>query len=452
MGLRAAAGGRGLVSDVSGAEHPGTAAPIRPASTVVVMRDGPDGPEVLLTQRPTTMAFGPGLHVFPGGALDPADSEPRVLARLRTGGAEPASHTDAHMVAAIRELFEEAGVLLATPRGAAARTSEALEAALVGAPTPASAMTSGESFVDAVIASDLELRGDLLVPLSRWVTPPVVARRFDARFFVAQLPLGAVPAFDPGEVVGHAWMTPRDALAAMADGRISLWPPTSTTLQQLTAARGIEDVRRYLTPIRVGGAAPTPRDDAVAVAERVDRPAVAVTRVRADGAGGIDGQVVNTYLVGERRVVVVDPGDPGDAAIDRLLQLVAHRGGRITAVLLTAPVPEHAAGVESLALRLRVPILAGSGSRRLLASSVEPIAGGETLDLADVPIVIHATPGTHPDHLAFEVPVADAVLVGDLEGPRAGRAIPEPVDELQLVRSRASVRRLDRTTHLAAHD
>jgi 8-oxo-dGTP pyrophosphatase MutT (NUDIX family)/glyoxylase-like metal-dependent hydrolase (beta-lactamase superfamily II) len=415
-------------------------APARPAATVVVMRPGPDGPEVLLTQRPATMAFGPGLHVFPGGRLDPQDSDPRLLERLRRSGAEPSSHAGACMVAAIRELYEEAGVLLGSPRGSAG-------SAPLG--TPAT-LRARRSFLEAIVGSDLELRGDWLVPLSRWVTPPVMARRFDARFFVTELPPAAALDFDPGEVAGHAWMTPRTALGAMADGRIALWPPTSTTLQQLAPAAGIADVWRYLTPSPADGS-DNPAA-AVSLAPRVDWPAPSVGRVRTHGAGAIGGQTVNTYLVGERRVAVIDPGDPSEAAIDLLLRLVEERGGRISAVLLTAPVPDHAAGIESLALQLSVPILAGAGARVLLASTLEPVDDGAILDVADIPIRVHATPGTHPDHLAFELPTADAVLVGDLEGPGPARAIPEAVDERLVRRSRDAVRRLDRASHLAAHD
>ena len=420
------------MSGARGREHASrAAAEPRPAATVVVMRPGSDGPEVLLTKRPSTMMFGPGLHVFPGGALDPADGDPRLLARLRTAGPVPPSHAGPFMVAAIRELYEEAGVLLATPHAA---------------------VHDGGPFVDAIVAADLELRGDWLLPLSRWVTPPTAPRRFDARFFVAQLPDDALPAFDPREVVDHAWMTPRDALAAMADGRISLWPPTSTTLQQLAPAGGIADVRHHLAPSPGADAMPVVGGDATAPAFRVDRPMPSVTRVRVPGAGAIAGQTVSAYLVGKRRLVVVDPGDPSDAAIDLMLRLTTQQGGRIEAVLLTAPVPDHAAGIESLALRLRVPILAGAGAARLLSSAVESVADGARLDVADVPILARATPGTHPDHLAFELPTLDVVLVGDLEGPRASKSIPEPVDEPRLARSRAAVRELGRALHLAAHD
>ncbi len=350
----------------------------RPAATVVLVRPGPRGPEVLLTRRPSTMAFGPGLHVFPGGAVDPSDA---------------AAGDDPHAAAAVRELFEEVGIRLTT-----------------GA----------------------------LLPLSRWVTPPGSSRRYDTRFFVAGLPIGAEVVADPREVAGHRWITPRDALAEMAAGTIDLWPPTSTTLVQLASARDLEDVRRYLVPV---GPAPAPRVESVAAA---------ITRVTFGGAGGIPGQAVDAYLVGRRRVVIVDPGDPSDEAADAIVRVLRDGGAELTAILLTAPVPDHAAGAEALAIRHEVPILASPGARMVMSSDIVAIEGADVLGFADVEIRVHATPGTHADHLAFSLPREDAVLVGDLIGPGPSRAIPEPVDEVTLSRSQALVEGLGEL-RLAAH-
>src|SRR5262245_25215107 len=158
----------------------------RPAATVVLLRDGRDGLEALLTHRPASMAFAPDVHVFPGGRIDPADADPGVLARSAIspddatealGGDLPPIDTLAAYVAAIREAFEEVGILLADHAPdtdlAAARDR------LLAAP---------DAFPEVVEALDLRLRTDRLVPLSRWVTPPILERRFDARFFVAMAP------------------------------------------------------------------------------------------------------------------------------------------------------------------------------------------------------------------------------------------------------------------------
>jgi 8-oxo-dGTP pyrophosphatase MutT (NUDIX family) len=374
-----------------GADAPGEAGPVergspaavapRPASTVVLLRPGPRGLEVLLTRRPSTMAFGPGLHVFPGGAVDPADASDL-----------PPGDERAQVAAAIRELAEEVGVVLA---------------------------------------------GDALVPLSRWVTPPGSSRRYDTRFFAAAMPAGVEIVADPREVADHRWLTPREALAEMAAGRIHLWPPTSTTLRQLLRARGIEEVRRWLEPV------------GPALAPVVERRSPSVARITFGAAGAIPGQTVDGYLVGRSRLVVVDPGDPSDEATDAISGYAAGLGARVAAILLTAPVPDHAGGAETLAHRLDVPILASAGATAVLSSEVIAIEDADVLGYADVEIRVVATPGTHPDHLAFALPTERVVLVGDLEGPGPSRAIPEPVAGDALRRSRARV--VDLGEPLAAH-
>jgi glyoxylase-like metal-dependent hydrolase (beta-lactamase superfamily II)/8-oxo-dGTP pyrophosphatase MutT (NUDIX family) len=413
---------------------------IRPAATIALIRAGTSGIEVLMTHRPATMDFGPGLHVFPGGAVDAGDADPRLLSRSARSpqacadawvGELAPEAAAAHHVAAIRELYEEAGVLLATrPDGTPPAAGDV-----------APALASGRSFVDVVESADLVLRTDRLVPLSRWVTPPRdVTRRYDARFFVAALPDGASVVLDEREVAAHEWLMPRAALAARAAGRIELWPPTSTTLQQLAAARALADVAAYLAPR-------TPVRPVV-----VETLGPALARVRLTGAGAIAGQAVNAYVAGRRRMVVVDPGDPSDEAAEAVLALAAARGGEIVGVLLTSPAPDHAAGATAITNRVDVPVLAGPGAADVLWGPVRTVGEGETIDLADVPIVAHLTPGSDPCHVAYELPEARAVLVGDLFGPGPSRSIPEPPDAAALERSMAQIAGLGPLERLPAHD
>jgi 8-oxo-dGTP pyrophosphatase MutT (NUDIX family) len=381
----------------------GVRATPRLAATVALLRDGPDGSEVLLTERPATMNFGPRLHVFPGGALDPDDADPELLARLRppVGGDPAGLHGGPFLVAAIREAWEEAGVLLASGPGPSV--------------VPAPADAAGATFREVVLGHDLELRGDWLAPFSRWVTPPVVPRRFDARFFVAWLPDGAAPAFDPREVAGHDWMTPAAALEAMAEGRIELWMPTSTTLQQLAGAATLDDVSRK-GPKR---AQPAP------VFEAVEGAAGLVTRVTLGGAGGIAGERGDAYLVGRERVSIVDPGDPNDEAADAILGFVAARGATVGAVLVTAPLPERASGAEGMALRLGVRLFAAAEAMRVLPAGITVAAPGDLLDGADVALRV-VEPRTRVDGsgfgagavLAYEVPDAGIVITGGTEVER----------------------------------
>jgi glyoxylase-like metal-dependent hydrolase (beta-lactamase superfamily II)/8-oxo-dGTP pyrophosphatase MutT (NUDIX family) len=369
----------------------------------VLLRPGRGGLEVLLTQRPATMVFAADMHVFPGGAVDSGDADPRVARRSR-----PASDAEeaAARAAAVRELFEEAGVLLADARGAwpvADRVAQARAGLLDGSATIA----------DVAETLDVDLRTDLLAPLSRWVTPPFVDRRFDVRFFAAELPAGATPSFVGDEVVAHRWIRPRAALDERAAGTIGLWVPTSATLQQLEHVRLFEQIRERLGPRRAEGI-------------RVLEELPGVVRVVLPGAGGVEGQSVNAYLVGTREVVAVDPGDPSDAAAETLLELARTRGATIAGVVLTHADPDHAAGAEALAGRIGVPIFAGPGAAHDLPHDVVELADGERMPVGDIGLAVMTTPGHRADHIALTAD--EFVLVGDLVGPGPSRSILGPVD------------------------
>jgi glyoxylase-like metal-dependent hydrolase (beta-lactamase superfamily II)/8-oxo-dGTP pyrophosphatase MutT (NUDIX family) len=334
------------------------------------------------------MAFAADMHVFPGGAVDPADGDERV--------------------AAIRELFEEAGVLLAYARGSWPGREQIARAR-------AALLQGSASMAGVAETLDMDLRTDLLAPLSRWVTPPFVERRFDVRFFAAELPVGARPSFIGDEVVAHRWLTPRAALDERAAGRIGLWVPTSATLQQLEHVRSFDTIRRRLGP----RAAP---DDTRVVEEE---PSVA--RVVLPGAGGVEGQSVNAFLVGRKELVVVDPGDPSDAAAEAILELARAQGGTVAGIVITHADPDHAAGAEALAGRIGVPIYGGPGSGRDLPHDVVELADGARVPIGDVELRVLETPGHRADHIAL---AAEAfVLVGDLVGPGPSRSILGPPDE-----------------------
>lgn len=382
-----------------------------PAATVVLLRPGPDpdrpGPEVLLTLRPDSMAFGAGLHVFPGGRVEGRDGEARILDRSRT--------RDSHRVAAMRELFEEAGILVADRAdGAPVASDPRLASELAGL---RAALARGQlDFVEILERFDLVLATDRLVPIARWQTPRVYPRRFDARFFAVELPPGAVLDLDPGEVAGHAWLIPGDALAAMAAGEIALWPPTSTTLQRLERATGIDAVRTGLQLIE--GLSFDRYEHGGGV--------VALTGGAAFGPAGLP---ANTLLVGRERIVVVDPGDQDEAFIDRIEAEAAASGGRIVAIALTHVDPGHAAGSLELHERTGAPIIAGPGGRAPLSWPVVEIAGGATIEAGDLALEVISTPGHRPDHLAFRLPDS-TVLSGDALTARPTLVLPPAGDAM----------------------
>jgi len=384
-----------------------------PAATVVVLREAPAGIEVLLTHRPATMAFAADMHVFPGGRVDAADGADRDAATL---------------VGAIRELWEESGILLADSTATPGELASARAALVDGT----------AAFRQLAERLNLRLRTDLLHPLSRWVTPPGYPRRFDARFFAAVLPADAPdPTIASGEVVALEWFRPADALDAMADGRIGMWLPTSSTLQQLEHLADVADLVRL---------APGPLGDVV-----VEEPAADVVRVVMPAGGGVAGQPVCSYLVGDRRIVLVDPGDPTGPALERCLEIVGERGGRLSAIALTHADPDHHAGAEGLAERLEIPVLAGPGAGRRLPYALIEVGEHDVIQVGDVPLQVIPTPGPRPDHLTFVDTVGGIAFTGDLDGRRGARMIPGRVDDAAWRSSRARIDAIDPAVRLAGH-
>lgn len=371
------------------------------------------------------MTFAPDVHVFPGGRVDPADADPGLLARSVVPAADAAealggdlsgSEALAAYVAAIREAFEEVGILLADVGVPGDLVSERRRL-----------LDSPGSFPEVASALDLRLRTDWLVPLSRWVTPPIMDRRFDARFFVASAPDAAVVSLVGEEVVAHGWHRPIDALESMAAGELAMWLPTSTTLTQLLHIASIEEVRARLAPGRMGSVVVEPVSDDIV---RIEMPA----------GGGIAGQPINAYLVGRGRFVLIDPGDPTGEGLDRAIDEAAGRGGSVVAIALTHADPDHAAGAEALREQLGIDVFVGPGGGRHLPYPVREIADDAVFHEGDVAVRVVATPGPAPEHLAFLVGEGQFAITGDLEGGRGARSVPGPRDEAAWQRSVARVR------------
>jgi 8-oxo-dGTP pyrophosphatase MutT (NUDIX family) len=230
------------------------ATPPRPAATVVLMRDGRDGPEVLMLHRHGNSEVLGGVYVFPGGKLDPQDSEAALLARagapaetLRARLGEPG--LDAHLaagffVAACRETFEEASVLLAREADAEVAQRANLRA------------REGLAFGALLAELGIEVASDALVPFTRWITPKVPAmmnRRFDARFFAAVLPEGQQARHDEHETIDSAWMTPRAAFERYRRREIVLAPAQIMSLVQVgrhrTVAAVLDEASRRPPPV-----------------------------------------------------------------------------------------------------------------------------------------------------------------------------------------------------------
>jgi len=201
----------------------------RAAATLVLLRPGSDGPEALMIQRVQSAAFLGGAYVFPGGALDEDDAGPRSFRRVRgLTDVEASARLGlpqrglAYWVAAVRECFEEAGVLLAVTQDGKQIAAEEAQALSRKAP-----------FIEMLESANLYIPADCVAYYGHWITAPGRSRRFDTRFFVAQAPEGQQGSHDAAEALHHVWIRPQAALERGSRGEIELVPATQHTLRDM---------------------------------------------------------------------------------------------------------------------------------------------------------------------------------------------------------------------------
>ncbi|WP_210593630.1 NUDIX hydrolase [Streptomyces sp. GESEQ-35] len=218
----------------------GTLTPVTPkrAATVMLLKDTDTGPAVHMLRRRASMAFAGGAYAYPGGGVDPRDVDHLIRWAGPTRawwadrlGVDETTAAQAIVCAAVRETYEEAGVLLAgpTPDSVVGDTTgddwEADRAALVARDL---------SFAEFLERRGLVLRSDLLGAWTRWITPEFEPRRYDTWFFVAALPEGQRTRNVSGEADRTVWTTPADAAASYDKGELLMMPPTIATLRQLS--------------------------------------------------------------------------------------------------------------------------------------------------------------------------------------------------------------------------
>lgn len=416
---------------------------LRRAATLVLVRDGAQGLEVLLLRRVarsddrSSEAF-----VFPGGTLDARDAQSHACCAglddaaastrlgLEQGGLD-------YYVAAIRECFEEAGVLLATGPCADMAAWPQLRARL----------RSGELGVPELCETlGVRLAAGGLAYHSHWLTPAGLPKRFDTRFFVAEMPAGQTAASDSDETAEHRWIRPAEALDPANDLRLP--NPTRRTLAAIAGfataadcmahARALRDIRRILPAIGDGprGLQPVHPDDA-AYAEvlRIDphgsgaaryviepgRTVVLSERVRrvtAPNPGMMTGPGTNTYLLGDpqrNEWAVIDPG-PADAA--HVDAIVAAAPGAIRWILVTHTHRDHSPAAALLKARTGAPLL-GMAARHAEGQDTDfvpdrELQHGDLLELGPQAClrVVH-TPGHASNHLCYLLQEERTLFTGD---------------------------------------
>lgn len=206
----------------------------RPSSTVALVRGTGGEPEVFLVQRHAKSAFG-AAYAFPGGVVDPEDRAVHSYCRAiseRKANANLGVKADGldYYSAAVRELFEEAGVLLANPDDVAEGPEAARDALNDGS----------DNWVDFLTRNELELQCDQLHYFSHWITPPQQSRRYSTRFFLAVMPRTQTAVHCGGELTNSGWMTAHDALVAGREGAIMLHFPTIKTLESIARHKTLD--------------------------------------------------------------------------------------------------------------------------------------------------------------------------------------------------------------------
>ncbi|MEP7101751.1 MAG: MBL fold metallo-hydrolase [Burkholderiales bacterium] len=433
---------------------PAAERPPRPAATIVVVRDGPAGIEVLLSRRAERGDHNSGAWVFPGGIVDPGDRAAHdccagiddAAASTRLG--LPANGLD-YYIAAVRECFEESGLLFATDR-----SGELV--GLDGEPGTQLAAWRGqlhrnERVLGAMCREfGLTLALDRLVYLSHWLTPLARPKRFDTRFFIAAAPSSQTAAFDGTEMVEQLWLRPAEALARAHE--LKLMTPTQKTVELvgrydkvdalLMWARAPREVALIMPRVANGGQGMRPvLPDEPAFAElgRIDpaghgsgcydiqvatpvRLSPRLIRVTANNGSLMTGPGTNTYLIGggaRNEWAVIDPGPLTDAHVDAI---IAAAPGPIRWIFATHTHNDHSPACVPLKARTgatvygRVP-----DHKEWQDTSFVPdvhLEGGERFELPGPEgqrTTLHAihTPGHASNHLCYRLEEEKLLFTGD---------------------------------------
>lgn len=378
----------------------------RDAATVILARPREGGSyEVLLTRRPESMAFMGGTFVFPGGALDEADCAEPMGARSALGASEAGERLGESIAderalglfcCAARELYEEAGILLA--REPTGRDVDPAKVREVYAPHHADVGHDPGAFAAFLAGEGLTLATDLLVPHGRLVTPEQSPIRYDARFFVAPMPEGQAVIPHPTEVHDWLWITPVEALERAHAKDLAVPIPTLAMLQGLAELPGFAQV--------LGGGHKARQVE-------VSELSPLVTVVLAPNPGLMTGAGTNTYIVGQGGdVAIIDPGIPDPVFVERVAREVGNRG-RPKMILLTHLHLDHIGGVSPLAEQMSIPVAAFEDAveapfvTRRLRDGDEIAVGGGTLR------AMHA-PGHASAHVCYYLAAERALFAGDV--------------------------------------
>ena len=414
----------------------------RPAATLLLLRPASEGFEVLMTRRSEQASFAPGAYVFPGGTVDAADGDARAISISR-GREAQGPEVRTLCVTAIRESFEELGILLAyRPDG---QMADATDAARFDRSPDA-------DFVGQLAAAGFTLAVDRVWWLCHWITDRDLPKRFDVRFLVALAPPGQEAIADETEQFEPVWVSPQDAIKRYDEGHFSIIFPTERTLRRLQRFADAEAVLAacaserplFVSSPRAGYLRgqverfdefemqfgelelTTPDGRILHQLDWQHERAVPllrnVQRLTAPNPGMMTGPGTNTYIIGDDDAgyAVIDPGPADPVHVDRIAALV---GDRLRYILCTHAHSDHSPGAFLLQDRIAAPILGRRWGPRVREEDTgslreaDPAAfvpdrmleDGEELQLGDSTLRAVFTPGHASNHLCFLL-VEDGLL------------------------------------------
>lgn len=376
------------------------------AAVVLVRGDGPSL-EVFWVKRSEAVAFQPGFRAFIGGKVDAADAE------VALPGIDDAIERAAR-VCAVRESLEETGVLVGVRGGAqdAATLADARARLLAGDATFATLAAEHGWVLDS---AQFTFAG-------RWQTPVFAPVRFDTFFFMARVPTGQEPTVEPGELESGEWVKPLEALDRYRRGHVTIAAPILWTLVALAEGPGQLTERLALGPQRA--ATPVRRVElkwGVVLHPMETKPLPPARHT-------------NAYLIGEKEMMLVDPGSGDPAALVELYALIGlleAEGRRVKLIVVTHHHSDHTGGVEACRARYGAKVVghASLGSTLRLDLAVKdgdwlPLVPG----LGDWNLQVLHTPGHTRDSISLWHPRTRSVFVGDLLPGGAGSVIIDPPD------------------------
>jgi glyoxylase-like metal-dependent hydrolase (beta-lactamase superfamily II)/8-oxo-dGTP pyrophosphatase MutT (NUDIX family) len=376
----------------------------RDSAAVVLVRGEGSALETFWARRGDDVGFMPGFRAFVGGKVDAADAD------LEVGGVADASER-LLKACAIREAFEEAGVLVALDGPAETGALAAARARLL----------DGEvRFPELARAHGWRFRGDALTFAGRWQTPPFSAMRFDTVFYVARVPAGQEATIVPGELASGEWVEPLRALDRWRHGEGTFAAPILWTL--IALAEGEEGMAERLALGPERARLPVRRIElrwGVVLHPMKTRPLPPATHT-------------NAYLIGEKEMMLVDPGsdDPGEVGeLMRLIEALESEGRRLKLIVATHHHPDHVAGIEAVRRLRPVPVAAHPETARHLRCDLS-VADGQWLPLApglnDWAIQAVHTPGHARGHLCLWHRAGRALFTGDHIPGGRGTVIVDP--------------------------